>query len=213
MSPRSSVRRQPSRHDTTCCPQRARWAAPQQRHWQKSTSLLIALFTGISGQLACSDGVQGPTSPTSVSAGAGVAAIASGEISGTAATLPASAIGPEQRRGDLLIEKECSEFSGLPGSFCTITASNVKAIEVGSRIIYADPSGPMLDTDIVLDLPGPGNNRAFGHCILDPATGSGECTLSGGTGKFKGLMARADVSYLGGPDWRWEGTFSFSPFH
>jgi hypothetical protein len=58
-------------------------------------------------------------------------------VSGTAATLPASAIGPEQRRGDLLIEKECSEFSGLPGY----------------------------------------------------------------------------VSYLGGPGWRWEGTFSFSPFH
>ena len=41
-----------------------------------------------------------------------------------------------------------------------------------------------LDSDVVLDLPGPGNNTAFGHCHLNLATGIGLCTFSGGTGKF-----------------------------
>ena len=63
----------------------------------------------------------------------------------------------------------------------------------------------------MLDTPGPGNNRAFGHCALDFATGIGLCTFDGGTGKFTGLHASAAVSYLGGPNWAWNGTFSFSP--
>ena len=57
------------------------------------------------------------------------------------------------------------EYTGQPGSFCTITSSNVKAIEVGSKIVYAKaPVRDPLDSDVVLDLPGPGNNKAFGHC-------------------------------------------------
>ena len=35
--------------------------------------------------------------------------------------------------------KECSGFNGLAGSFCTITSSNLKAIEVDSRILYLQP--------------------------------------------------------------------------
>ena len=61
----------------------------------------------------------------------------------------------------------------------------MKEIEVGTRIIYvSDLAFPQLDTDIVLDLPGPENNKAFGHCTLDLVTSLGRCTLSGGTGKF-----------------------------
>jgi hypothetical protein len=91
-------------------------------------------------------------------------------------------------------------------------SSNVKAIEVGSTVVYAQAAGPAsLDSDIVLDLPGPGNNTAFGHCALDFATGIGLCTFSGGTGKFTHFQARANVSYLGGHDWAWDGTYSFSP--
>jgi hypothetical protein len=95
---------------------------------------------------------------------------------------------------------------------CTTTSSNVKAIEVGTRIIYAsDAVGTFLDTDVVLDPPGPGNNRAFGHCTLSLATGVGQCTLSGGTGQFTWVQASVAVSYLGGPNFAWEGTYSFSP--
>ena len=116
------------------------------------------------------------------------------------------------RNGDFHITKECGKYTGAPGSFCTITSSSIKEIEVGSRIVYARGAGATaLDSDVVLDLPGPGNNTAFGHCRLDFATGLGLCTFSGGTGKFTWFHADAHVSFLGGPNWAWDGTYSFSP--
>ena len=33
--------------------------------------------------------------------------------------------------GDLHLKKECSEYTGLADSFCTITASNLRAIKAG----------------------------------------------------------------------------------
>ena len=108
--------------------------------------------------------------------------------------------------------KECSAYTGAAGSFCTITSSNLKEIAVGSRIIYSQPAGAAsLDSDVVLDTPGPGNNTALGHCALDFATGAGLCTFSGGTGKFTWFDARVDVSYAGGPNWAWDGTYSLNP--
>jgi hypothetical protein len=116
------------------------------------------------------------------------------------------------RSGSLHVTKECSTYTGLAGSFCTITSSNVKEIEVGSKVIYTVGAGAtLLDTDITLDLPGSGNNKAFGHCRLNLLTGVGRCSFSGGTGKFTHLSADAAVSYLGGPNWAWEGTYNFSP--
>jgi hypothetical protein len=113
------------------------------------------------------------------------------------------------------VTKECSSYTGLAGSFCTITSSNVKAIEVGSRVVYARAAGATsLDTDVALDTPGPGNNTAFGHCTLDLTTGLGLCTFSGGTGKFTGFSATAHVSPPTPDDplnWHWDGTYSFIP--
>ncbi len=51
-----------------------------------------------------------------------------------------------------------------------------------------------LDSDVVLDLPGHGNNKAFGHCGLDFVTRVGLCTFEGGTGKFTHFRATAHVS-------------------
>ena len=113
------------------------------------------------------------------------------------------------------MKKECSEYQGAAGQFCTITSSNVKEIEVGSRIIYlSDLTFPVLDTDVILDLPGPGNNKAFGHCTLDLSTELGVCTLAGGTGKFTNIQMTANVTHLkgnNGNDWAWDGTYSFNP--
>ena len=106
--------------------------------------------------------------------------------------------------------KECSGYTGGAGSYCTITSSNLKAIEVDTKIVYLQPE--LLFTpagsDVVLDLPGPGNNTAFGNCSLDV----GVCTFSGGTGKFTTFQARVDVTYTPDDDlWHWDGTYSFSP--
>jgi hypothetical protein len=118
------------------------------------------------------------------------------------------------KSGDLLVNKECSQYTGLPGSFCTITSSNVAAIKIGSKVFYDQGAGVpagMLDSNVVLD--GGSGNRALGRCTVDAATGSGLCTFSDGTGTFAGFHARVNVSYLGGPNYRWAGTYSFGSDH
>jgi hypothetical protein len=117
------------------------------------------------------------------------------------------------RSGALHITKECSKYFGGPGEFCTILTSNIKQIEAGSRVVYATGVGATsLDSDLILDPPGPGNNIAFGHVFLDFATNRGLVTFSGGTGKFSHFQASVEVSvYQEGPDWAWDGTYSFGP--
>lgn len=153
--------------------------------------------------IGCADGRGVPTYPS-----------AAAPVSGLSTVGPSLPAAP--RSGDLHVTKECSAYTGLAGSFCTITSSNVKAIEVGSRVVYLQAKGATsLDSDVVLDTPGPGNNKAFGHCTLDFATGVGWlCTFSGGTGKFTWFSATAHVSAPTAVDpgnWHWEGTYSFIP--
>ena len=75
------------------------------------------------------------------------------------------------------LTKECSEYAGGIGSYCTVTSSNVAAITVGSRIFYAQAPGPtLLDSDIIV-YAGSGNT-ATGHVVLDYASGTGLVTLS-----------------------------------
>ena len=170
------------------------------------------LCAGTLAAVACADGGGVPTRPSAIRAASSLTATAPGNEGtlrqGVAPSLAASS----PRSGDLHVTKECSEYTGTAGSFCTITSSNLRQIEVGSKVVYASaPGATALDSDVVLDPPGPGNNTAFGHCHLDFATGLGLCTFSGGTGTFAWFQATADVSFLGGPDWGWEGTYSFSP--
>jgi hypothetical protein len=171
---------------------------------RKPQAVIGGLCAAALGTAACAGGI--PTGPSTNPLASGVAIASGAEATGRVAASSSA-----ERRGILEVTKECSEYTGLAGSFCTVTASNLDAIEVGSRIIYAQAAGAAaLDSDVVLDLPGPGNNQAFGHCYLESATGLGLCTFSGGTGKFTWFQASEDVSYLGGPNWGWTGTYTFS---
>lgn len=118
------------------------------------------------------------------------------------------------RSGALHVTKDCrGTFTGDAGSFCTITRSNLNAIQPGMRVIYASAADfvkGVLDSDLVLtDLH---HNVAFGHVRLDLTTGTGPLTFSGGTGVFRGFHARVDVSQ----DPRvaglvhWDGRYSFT---
>ncbi len=121
---------------------------------------------------------------------------------------------PFPRSGALHVTKECTQYTRLAGGFCTITSSNLKEIEIGTRVIYAVASGPtVLDSDVILDPPGPGNSVAFGHVVLDLASGQGVVTISGGTGKFTWLRASVGVSRIDRAlrTWSWDGTYSFDP--
>ena len=117
------------------------------------------------------------------------------------------------RSGFLQVEKECSEYQGQPGQFCTITSSNISEITPGSKVVYTQPAGVpagVLDSNVVLDA-GDGS-RAIGRCTLDLSTGLGLCTFSDGTGHFAGFHARVEVSppRYDGDDWHWRGTYRFS---
>ncbi len=119
-----------------------------------------------------------------------------------------------EHKGRLQATKECSQFSGAPGAFCTITASNFGPIKVGSKVYYTQAAGivpGMFDSNVVLDA-GAGN-RAFGRCSVDSATNAGLCRFSDGTGQFAGFEARIDVTSPGLPNFAWNGRYSFKPLH
>ena len=115
------------------------------------------------------------------------------------------------RNGRLHVIKNCANFTGAAGSYCTIATSNVPEIKAGSKIYYTQAAGVpagLLDSNVVLDA---GNgNRTVGRCTLDLTTGEGLCTLSDGTGYFAGFKATIDVSSAGGADYRWDGTYKVS---
>jgi hypothetical protein len=114
------------------------------------------------------------------------------------------------------VTKECSQYTGLAGGYCTITSSNFAAIKVGAKVIYvqdqtANSAAGIFATDMFLDA-GAGN-MAVGHCTLDAAN-FGLCTFSDGTGQFAGFQARVAVSgFSTSPteiNYHWDGTYSFS---
>ena len=167
------------------------------------------LCAGALAVVGCADGRGIPTSPSATAAVSGLAATAP-DNDGTTQQSVAPSLSASPRSGDLHVAKECSGYTGGAGSFCTITSSNVKAIEVDSRILYLQPDQLFTPSgsDVVLDPPGPGNNKAFGHCSL----ALGVCTFSGGSGKFTGFHASVDVSHTDDYSlWYWEGTYSFTP--
>jgi hypothetical protein len=123
-----------------------------------------------------------------------------------------SAEGPP-RSGHLLVTKECSEFTGLPGGFCTITGSNLNGIAPGMKVIYSDPHlvFPNLISNLSVD--GLGNNDVSGYVSLNVVTWIGSLRLSGGTGEFRGFHADnlvVDCTPAGSPC-TWEGTYYFTP--
>ena len=159
-------------------------------------AVIVCLCGGALATVGFAHGRSVPTGPRAS------AAVAAG----------APSLSQSPRSGDLHITKECGDYQGNAGDFCTITSSNVRGIDVGSKVVYGEALGATsLDSDVVLDPPGPGNNKAFGHCALNLLTGLGVCTFSGGTGQFRHFDATAQVSYLGGFDWAWDGTYSVSP--
>jgi hypothetical protein len=109
----------------------------------------------------------------------------------------------------LHVAKECGDYHGQPGEFCTITDSNVEAIAAGSKVFYFEAAtADGLDSDLVL-YASPGN-VALGHVTLSFTTLTGEITFRGGTGDFRGFRARADVTYDAAHDlWHWNGTYRF----
>jgi hypothetical protein len=122
-----------------------------------------------------------------------------------------SAESTSPRSGELHVTKECSHYFGQAGQFCTITSSNLDAIQPGTNVVYTSAAGAAsLNSDLVLD--GPGRNNADGHVTLDFLTATGVVTFSGGTGRFSGFHARVVVTFNPNDGlWHWDGVYSFTP--
>jgi len=113
------------------------------------------------------------------------------------------------RSGTLYVTKECSEFTGEAGSFCTIASSNFGPLPAGSKVVYAEAvtADGGLDTDIVVTTPN--GETVHGHVVLDGATQTGTVTLAGGTGELATIAADLVVAPLGEPNYSWEGPYSY----
>ena len=119
-----------------------------------------------------------------------------------------AAMQSKARSGALHLTKECSDYHGEVGQFCTITSSNVAVIKPGMRVFYlAAPGQTVLDTDIAVSS-GQGG-AAVGHVVLDLTTAQGRVTLKGGSGRFRHFRAKARVSVDKSGVWHWDGTYSF----
>src|SRR6478752_3266439 len=106
------------------------------------------------------------------------------------------------RSGQLHVTKECSAYQGRADDFCTIVSSNLDEIGAGCRVVYAKAvEDGKLSSDISL---ANGPDTATGHVELDLAAGSGQIAFSGGTGRFAGFNATADVSADAQGQWHWD---------
>jgi hypothetical protein len=119
---------------------------------------------------------------------------------------------PPSRSGVFHGMKDCSMNTGRPGGYCTVTASSLDAIKVGSKVVYLEAAGAKaLDSDVVLYV-APGN-VANGHCYFPFPIGPGRCTFSGGRGSLTGFHAtftvKPDPTIQHQADW--DGPYSFSP--
>jgi hypothetical protein len=129
-----------------------------------------------------------------------VLVVAVAAIAGTAGSATAT------KSGELHVTKECSQYDGTVGSFCTITSSNVPAIRAEMRVVYLQvPANGVLDADIVLTAKG--RSVAFGHVLLDLTTAQGSVTLSGETAQHT-FSADAVVSVDADGVWHWDGTYA-----
>ena len=135
--------------------------------------------------------------------------LCAGALALSTGVVPLSA-SPEKGR-KLHLTKECSEYTGAAGDWCTVTVSNVGRLPVGTKILYSQAAGVpagLLDSNVVIDA-GDGN-RAVGRCTLDLTTGLGLCTFYDGTGQLAGFEARVDVTCPPGPECDWDGTYGIN---
>ena len=92
------------------------------------------------------------------------------------------------------------EYTGEAGSFFTISASNLEAIPVGSKVAYTEAATAAggLDTDIVVNTPD--GETVYGHVVLDGATQTGTVMLTGGTERWQSSTANCRRA-LEEPSW------------
>jgi hypothetical protein len=127
-------------------------------------------------------------------------------VTGLAAAEPAVAPNPT----DIHLVKDCSTYTGETPSLCTISASDMAALPIGTKVWYQGPvltNNYFLSSNVLLDA---GNgSTATGYCIFDArATESaGLCTFWQGTGSLAGFTAILHVSIDDVGLWHQDGIY------
>jgi hypothetical protein len=98
------------------------------------------------------------------------------------------------------LEKVCDT-----GTHCTVTASNLGAIPVGTEINYSGP-----DVDHLVAIFVVKNGSATGQCAIGSIFGDpslpGTCVFNVGTGRFTQFHLDVAVTF-DGANWFWDGSY------
>ena len=129
-----------------------------------------------------------------------------------------SAAAEDGRRGQIHIQKVCpgTTFTGIDGSYCSVTVSDQAALPISTRIYYnglpavKEGEAAFLDSPVVLYVDA--TDWAIGRCTVNFANARGLCLVTDGVGQLAGFRARIDVriDVLTGITY-WDGTYTFAP--
>ena len=106
--------------------------------------------------------------------------------------------------------KDCSTHDGVAPTFCTVSASDVDAISVGTKVWYLGPvltNSYFLSSNVRLD--DDRRNTATGYCIFQSKTAVGLCTFWEGTGRLTGFVAIFDITIDEVGLWHMDGSYYF----
>ena len=94
-----------------------------------------------------------------------ILAVVAALLTGLAAASPALAA---PNPTDIHLLKDCSTYTGEKPSLCTISASDMAALPIGTKVWYQGPvltNTYFLSSNVLLDTPN--GSTATGYCIFD----------------------------------------------
>lgn len=107
--------------------------------------------------------------------------------------------------------KDCSTYTGVVPSLCTIAKSDAAVLPVGTRVWY---QGPVLTNIYFLSsvtvLDDEAGDTATGYCIYGAEASRGMCSFYAGTGKLDRFHALVDVTIDASGLWHWDGMYYFA---
>ncbi len=129
-----------------------------------------------------------------------------GTIVALGAVIPSASAGATLQ--PIHITKDCSGFTGGPGSFCTVTGSDLAAIPVGSKLLYKGPviSDPNFLSSRVVMRAGTGDRA----CSVIYSPYHGVCAFWRGTGSLAGFHASTDSTIDSNSVFHLDGTYLFA---
>ena len=111
--------------------------------------------------------------------------------------------------------KDCSEFTGVIPSHCTISGSDYAPIPIGAKVNYLGPfliNPHFLSSNVLLD--DERGSTATGYCMFDarPTEERGLCTFWDGTGALTSFTAIFVVTIDATGQWHLDGeSYGTSP--